>query len=85
LQLYDKARNAVALAQSPVVRALVDPDGALQQIRDLDDVRNLFFLFGSISQNIATLLSHAINLGKKHYSLYKKKKNLQQYMQFNCT
>nr|QMU23692.1 zeta-carotene desaturase [Eleocharis dulcis] len=38
LQLYDKARNAVALALSPVVRALVDPDGALQQIRDLDDV-----------------------------------------------
>jgi hypothetical protein len=74
----------VALAQSPVVRALVDPDGALQQIRDLDDVRNLFF-FGSISQYIATLLSHAINLGKKHYSLYKKKRNLQQYMQFNCT
>ncbi|CAN4108629.1 unnamed protein product [Withania somnifera] len=35
---YDKARNAVALALSPVVRALVDPDGALQQIRDLDSV-----------------------------------------------
>jgi zeta-carotene desaturase len=39
LQVYDKARNAVALALSPVVRALVDPDGALQQVRDLDDVR----------------------------------------------
>jgi zeta-carotene desaturase len=38
LQVYDKARNAVALALSPVVRALVDPDGALQQVRDLDDV-----------------------------------------------
>ncbi|KAJ3708104.1 hypothetical protein LUZ61_011809 [Rhynchospora tenuis] len=38
LKLYDKARNAVALALSPVVRALVDPDGALQQIRDLDNV-----------------------------------------------
>ncbi|KAF8731931.1 hypothetical protein HU200_015879 [Digitaria exilis] len=38
LKLYDKARNAVALALSPVVRALVDPDGALQQVRDLDDV-----------------------------------------------
>jgi zeta-carotene desaturase len=37
-QVYDKARNAVALALSPVVRALVDPDGALQQVRDLDDV-----------------------------------------------
>lgn len=32
----------MALALSPVVRALVDPDGALQQIRDLDDVRNIF-------------------------------------------
>ncbi|TVU41364.1 hypothetical protein EJB05_14872 [Eragrostis curvula] len=38
LKVYDKARNAVALALSPVVRALVDPDGALQQVRDLDDV-----------------------------------------------
>lgn len=34
----------MALAQSPVVRALIDPDGALQQIRDLDDVR-IFFSF----------------------------------------
>ncbi|WMV11794.1 hypothetical protein MTR67_005179 [Solanum verrucosum] len=38
LKIYDKARNAVALALSPVVRALVDPDGALQQIRNLDNV-----------------------------------------------
>ncbi|KAF7000965.1 hypothetical protein CFC21_016733 [Triticum aestivum] len=38
LKVYDKARNAVALALSPVVRALLDPDGALQQVRDLDDV-----------------------------------------------
>ncbi|KAL8159576.1 hypothetical protein V2J09_001113 [Rumex salicifolius] len=38
LKTYDKARNALALALSPVVRALVDPDGALQQIRDLDNV-----------------------------------------------
>ncbi|XP_048556308.1 zeta-carotene desaturase, chloroplastic/chromoplastic isoform X2 [Triticum urartu] len=37
LKVYDKARNAVALALSPVVRALLDPDGALQQVRDLDD------------------------------------------------
>lgn len=38
LKTYDKARNAVALALSPVVRALVDPDGALQEIRDLDSI-----------------------------------------------
>ncbi|PWA81616.1 zeta-carotene desaturase [Artemisia annua] len=38
LKTYDKARNAVALALSPVVRALVDPDGAMTQIRNLDNV-----------------------------------------------
>lgn len=48
MQVYDKARNAVALALSPVVRALVDPDGALQQVRDLDDVSIPCFYFRSI-------------------------------------
>ncbi|KAL3516252.1 hypothetical protein ACH5RR_023154 [Cinchona calisaya] len=38
LKTYDKARNAVALALSPVVRALVDPNGALREIRDLDQI-----------------------------------------------
>ncbi|KAK7356000.1 hypothetical protein VNO80_15265 [Phaseolus coccineus] len=38
LNTYDKARNAVALAQSPVVKALVDPDGALRDIRNLDSI-----------------------------------------------
>ncbi|KAJ6305718.1 hypothetical protein OIU76_002852 [Salix suchowensis] len=38
LKPYDKARNAVALALSPVVRALIDPDGALRDIRDLDSI-----------------------------------------------
>lgn len=38
LKPYDIARNALALALSPVVRALVDPDGAMQVIRNLDDV-----------------------------------------------
>ncbi|KAI3980970.1 hypothetical protein MKX01_025535 [Papaver californicum] len=38
LKPYDKARNALALALSPVVRALVDPDGALQDIRNLDSI-----------------------------------------------
>ncbi|KAL5138844.1 Zeta-carotene desaturase, chloroplastic/chromoplastic [Glycine soja] len=38
LNTYDKARNAVALALSPVVRALVDPDGALRDIRNLDSI-----------------------------------------------
>lgn len=39
VQTYDKARNAVALALSPVVRALVDPEGAMRDIRNLDSVR----------------------------------------------
>lgn len=38
LKPYDKARNAVALMLSPVVRALIDPDGAMQDIRNLDDI-----------------------------------------------
>jgi zeta-carotene desaturase len=37
-QTIDKAFNAVALATSPVVRALVDPDGAMDDIRELDKV-----------------------------------------------
>ena len=51
LQVYDKARNAVALPLSPVVRALVDPDGALQQVRDLDDVR-IALLFVSVISTV---------------------------------
>nr|GLL37190.1 zeta-carotene desaturase, chloroplastic/chromoplastic [Ipomoea trifida] len=38
LKPYDKARNALALALSPVVRALVDPDGAMRDIRNLDSI-----------------------------------------------
>ncbi|XP_061946629.1 zeta-carotene desaturase, chloroplastic/chromoplastic-like isoform X1 [Populus nigra] len=38
LKTYDIARNALALALSPVVKALVDPDGALRDIRKLDSI-----------------------------------------------
>ncbi|CAA0838896.1 Zeta-carotene desaturase-chloroplastic/chromoplastic [Striga hermonthica] len=38
LKAYDVARNAMALALSPVVRAIVDPDGAMRDVRDLDNV-----------------------------------------------
>eukprot|EP00897_Mesotaenium_endlicherianum_P000030 jgi/Mesen1/10027/ME000073S09306 len=38
LTTYDKAANAIALATSPVVKALVDPDGAMRDIRKLDSV-----------------------------------------------
>lgn len=51
MQTYDKARNAVALALSPVVRALVDPDGAMRDIRNLDSVRDV------ILSNILGLVS----------------------------
>lgn len=50
MQTYDKARNALVLALSPVVRAIVDPDGALRDIRNLDSVRmrsDFNFLFMS--------------------------------------
>lgn len=51
VQTYDKARNAVALALSPVVRALVDPDGAMRDIRNLDSVRDVLLsnIFGLVS------------------------------------
>ncbi|KAK9919592.1 hypothetical protein M0R45_028180 [Rubus argutus] len=38
IKTYDKARNALALALSPVVKALVDPDGALRDVRNLDSI-----------------------------------------------
>lgn len=44
MQAYDKARNALALALSPVVKALITPDGAMKDIRDLDSVRMDFNL-----------------------------------------
>ncbi len=38
LSLQDKLQNAIALGTSPVVRGLVDFDGAMKTIRDLDKV-----------------------------------------------
>jgi zeta-carotene desaturase len=38
LEIGDKIANAIALATSPVVRALFDFNGALQDIRDLDNI-----------------------------------------------
>ncbi|CAH8259357.1 unnamed protein product [Arabidopsis lyrata] len=38
LKPYDKLRNSLALALSPVVKALVDPDGAMRDIRNLDSI-----------------------------------------------
>ena len=38
LSWRDKAQNAIALATSPIVRGLVDFDGAMKTIRDLDRI-----------------------------------------------
>ncbi|EFJ28321.1 hypothetical protein SELMODRAFT_146971 [Selaginella moellendorffii] len=38
LNALDKTANAFALATSPVVQALIDPDGAMRTIRNLDKV-----------------------------------------------
>ncbi len=38
LSLQDKAQNAIALGTSPIVRGLVDFEGAMKTIRDLDRV-----------------------------------------------
>lgn len=38
LSLVDKAANSLALGTSPIVRALIDPDGAMNTIRDLDAI-----------------------------------------------
>ena len=38
LSLQDKAQNAIALGTSPLIRGLVDFDGAMQTIRDLDRI-----------------------------------------------
>ena len=38
LSLVDKAQNSLALATSPVVRGLVDFQGAMKKIRDLDKI-----------------------------------------------
>ncbi|KAH0973248.1 hypothetical protein GBA52_025404 [Prunus armeniaca] len=45
IKTYDKARNAVALALGPVVKALVDPDGALRDVRNLDSKYLHFYDF----------------------------------------
>jgi zeta-carotene desaturase (EC 1.3.99.-) len=38
LSVQDKVQNAIALGTSPIVRGLIDFDGAMKTIRDLDKV-----------------------------------------------
>lgn len=38
LSLTDKAANSLALGTSPIVRALIDPEGGMSDIRKLDNI-----------------------------------------------
>lgn len=38
LSTADKAANALALGTSPIVRSLIDPEGGMKDIRDLDNI-----------------------------------------------
>ncbi|PNH06724.1 Zeta-carotene desaturase, chloroplastic/chromoplastic [Tetrabaena socialis] len=38
LEPLDKLANSLALGTSPIVRALIDPEGGMQDIRNLDDI-----------------------------------------------
>jgi uncharacterized protein with NAD-binding domain and iron-sulfur cluster len=38
LSIQDKAFNSLALGTSPIVRALVDPEGGMNDIRKLDNI-----------------------------------------------
>ncbi len=57
----DKAQNAVALATSPVVKALFNPEGAMKDIRALDSVSVLpaFRMRSQASTFHGSFLSHA--------------------------
>ncbi len=57
LDWIDKLRNALALGTSPIVRGLVDYDGAMRVIRDLDRVsfRDWFVGHGGSERSIARL------------------------------
>lgn len=38
LSLFDKAANSLALGTSPIVRALIDPEGGMRSVRALDNI-----------------------------------------------
>ena len=57
LAWVDKLRNALALGTSPIVRGLVDPEGAMAVIRDLDRLsfRDWFVGHGGSEESICRL------------------------------
>eukprot|EP00983_Pelagomonas_calceolata_P026129 821054-Pelagomonas_calceolata.AAC.4 len=38
LSVGDKAANALALGTSPIVRSLIDPEGGMSDVRNLDNI-----------------------------------------------
>ncbi len=54
LTAQDKLQNALALGTSPIVRALVDPEGGMRDVRALDDIsfQDWFVSHGGSMQSI---------------------------------
>lgn len=60
LTALDKAQNALALGTSPVVRALIDPEGGMRDVRKLDNVsfEDWFMSHGAYCCSPVPLLAH---------------------------
>jgi len=71
LGVYDKLMNAVRLGTSPIVRALVDFDGGMDMVRDLDDITfsEWFLRYGHLSF-LGFHKPSAPTLNSKLYTLY---------------
>ena len=57
LNLIDKMRNAIALGTSPIVRGLIDYEGAMRTIRELDSIsfKQWFINHGGSERSIAKM------------------------------
>ena len=55
LSLQDKAQNALALGTSPVVRAVIDPEGGMADVRKLDGIsfKEWFMSHGALPTQLA--------------------------------
>ncbi|KAH0850154.1 hypothetical protein HID58_095737 [Brassica napus] len=67
---YDKLRNSLALALSPVVKALVNPDGAMKDIRNLDSISfsDWFLSKGGTRANRSFFVAYAQGLPDTYLS-----------------
>lgn len=59
LSAQDKLQNALALGTSPVVRAVIDPEGGMKDVRNLDDVsfEDWFISHGVVQKPVCGCLS----------------------------